>query len=62
MKATFEITKARMEGIACCIVDNGMDRDEACDYAVSVLNECADDELVDADFYDALTERLEVKR
>ena len=41
---TFEITKQRMEEITCCIVDNGMDRDEACDYAISVLNECRLDE------------------
>ena len=41
---TFEITKQRMEEIACCIVDNGMDRDEACDYALSVLSECAFDD------------------
>lgn len=48
---TFEITKQRMEEIACCIVDNGMDRDDACDYALSVLSECAfdDAEVVEND-------------
>lgn len=39
----YELTKERLEEIACCIVDNGMNRDEACDYAISVASECLDD-------------------
>lgn len=40
----FELTLERMEEIACCIVDNSLTRDEACDYAKAVLLECLIDE------------------
>lgn len=40
----YELTKERLEEIACCIVDNGMNRDEACDYIVAVASECIGDE------------------
>lgn len=39
----FELTLERMEEIACCIVDNNLDRDEACDYAKAVLIEIAEE-------------------
>lgn len=35
----FEISKDLLEEIICCIVDCGMDRDEACDYALKCLGE-----------------------
>lgn len=37
----FEITIEIMEEIACCIVDCELDRDEACEYAKSVLLDVA---------------------
>lgn len=40
----FELTIEKLEEIACCIVDNNLTRDEACDYAKSVLLECLQDE------------------
>lgn len=44
-----ELTKERLEEIICCVVDCGMDRDEACDYAMNVIMECNfdDAEIVD---------------
>ena len=39
----FELTLERLEEIVCCIVDNGLDRDEAYEYAKSILIECAED-------------------
>jgi hypothetical protein len=39
----YELTKDRLEEIACCIVDTVMDRDEACDYILAVASECIGD-------------------
>ncbi len=39
----YELTKERLEEIACCIVDCGLDRDEACDYAIKTASECIGD-------------------
>jgi hypothetical protein len=39
----FEISKDLLEEMICCIVDCGMDRDEACDYALRCLNENLED-------------------
>ena len=40
----YELTRDQLEEIACCIVDCGLDRDEACDYALSVAMEMTADE------------------
>lgn len=45
----YEITKDRIEEIACCIVDNELDRDEACDYALATLRECMADDAEEAE-------------
>ena len=34
-----EVTKDLLEEVACCIVDNELNRDEACEYAVKVIFE-----------------------
>ncbi|WP_156980890.1 hypothetical protein [Vibrio galatheae] len=34
-----EISRETIEEICCCIVDCGMNRDEACDYALKVVFE-----------------------
>lgn len=39
----FEISKEKLEEMVCCIVDCGLDRDEACDYAWAFLCEDIDD-------------------
>ena len=39
----YTLTSERLEEIACCIVDNGMDRDEACEYILDVARESIDD-------------------
>jgi len=33
----FEVTLEQLEEYACCIVDCGLDRDEACDYIKSCV-------------------------
>jgi len=33
----FEISKDLLEEMICCIVDNNLNRDEACDYALECL-------------------------
>ena len=33
----FEVTLEELEEYACCIVDSGLDRDEACDYIKSCV-------------------------
>lgn len=40
----YELTTERLEEIACCIVDNNMDRNEACDYILDVASECIGEE------------------
>ncbi len=40
----FEISKSLLEEMICCIVDCGMDRDEACEYALKCILENIDDE------------------
>lgn len=35
----YELTKDQIEEIICCVVDCGMDRDEACDYALETAME-----------------------
>lgn len=35
----YELTKEQIEEIICCVVDCGMDRDEACDYALETAME-----------------------
>lgn len=32
----YELTRELIEEICCCIVDCGLNRDEACDYALKV--------------------------
>lgn len=39
----YQLTSERLEEIACCIVDNGMDRDEACEYILDVARESMGD-------------------
>lgn len=49
----YELTSERLEEIACCIVDNGMDRDEACDYILAVAGESiGDTTLIEEAEYD----------
>ena len=38
----FEIDLEQLEEMVCCIVDCGLDRDEACEYAKNVLLEFND--------------------
>lgn len=45
----YKLTPERLEEIACCIVDNNLTRDEACDYILSVASECLDDDIEDAE-------------
>lgn len=35
----YELTKEQIEEIICCVVDCGMDRDDACDYALETAAE-----------------------
>jgi hypothetical protein len=43
-----EITLDLLEEICCCIVDNSLDRDEACDYAKACVFEDAEEaEVID---------------
>lgn len=42
----YTLTTERLEEVACCIVDNGMDRDEACEYILAVASESIDDTSV----------------
>lgn len=46
----YELTREQLEEIACCIVDCDLDRDEACEYALSVAMECTwpDESRIDA--------------
>lgn len=39
MSMRFELTVKDLEEIACCIVDCGLDRDEASDYAIQAASE-----------------------
>lgn len=40
----YELTKEQIEEIICCVVDCGMGRDEACDYALETAMEMTTDE------------------
>ena len=40
----FELTRERLEEIACCIVDCGLDRDAACEYAIETAKQCMTDD------------------
>ena len=39
----FEVTIELLEEMACCIVDNDLNRDEACDYVRSCVMEDIED-------------------
>ena len=39
----FEVTIELLEEMACCIVDNDLNRDEACDYVRSCVMEDVED-------------------
>lgn len=40
----YELTKDQIEEIVCCIVDCGLNRDEACEYALNVASDCIEAE------------------
>ena len=44
-----EITLERLAGVTDCIIDNGLDRDEAFEYAKSMLIDCNTENVIDSD-------------